>query len=45
MASQFVSKSIGSICSTARTSPLLLCEHGVGRICTRETDFNQFPFS
>jgi uncharacterized protein len=23
---------------------ILMREHGVGRICTRDTDFNQFPF-
>jgi predicted nucleic acid-binding protein len=23
---------------------ILMREHGIGRICTRDTDFNQFPF-
>jgi uncharacterized protein len=25
-------------------SPTPLREHGIVRICTRDTDFNQFPF-
>jgi uncharacterized protein len=23
---------------------ILMREHGIARICTRDTDFNQFPF-
>jgi predicted nucleic acid-binding protein len=23
---------------------ILMREHGIGRICTRDTDFNRFPF-
>jgi predicted nucleic acid-binding protein len=25
-------------------TPTLMREHEIGRICTRDTDFNQFPF-
>jgi hypothetical protein len=27
-----------------RHTAILMREHGIGRICTRDTDFNQFPF-
>jgi hypothetical protein len=29
--------------TTAHTA-ILMREHGIGRICTRDTDFNRFPF-
>ena len=33
----------GNLLHDAHTA-ILMREHGVGRICTRDTDFNQFPF-
>jgi len=33
----------GNLLHDARTA-ILMREHGIGRICTRDTDFNQFPF-
>ena len=32
----------GNLLHDARTA-ILMREHGIGRICTRDTDFNQFP--
>ena len=36
-------RTLPAICSTTRT-PILMREHGIGRICTRDTEFNRFPF-
>jgi predicted nucleic acid-binding protein len=33
----------GNILHDTHTA-ILMREHGIGRICTRDTDFNQFPF-
>jgi predicted nucleic acid-binding protein len=33
----------GNLFHNAHTA-ILMREHGIGRICTRDTDFNQFPF-
>jgi len=33
----------GNLIHDAHTA-ILMREHGIGRICTRDTDFNQFPF-
>ena len=33
----------GNLLHDAHTA-ILMREHGVRRICTRDTDFNQFPF-
>ena len=33
----------GNLLHDAHTA-ILMREHGIGRICTRDTDFNQFPF-
>jgi predicted nucleic acid-binding protein len=33
----------GNLLHDAYTA-ILMREHGIGRICTRDTDFNQFPF-
>jgi len=33
----------GNLMHDAHTA-ILMREHGIGRICTRDTDFNQFPF-
>jgi len=33
----------GNLVHDAHTA-ILMREHGIGRICTRDTDFNQFPF-
>jgi len=33
----------GNILHDAHTA-ILMREHGIGRICTRDTDFNRFPF-
>lgn len=33
----------GNLIHDAHTA-ILMREHGVGRICTRDTDFNRFPF-
>jgi uncharacterized protein len=33
----------GNLMHDAHTA-ILMREHGVGRICTRDTDFNRFPF-
>jgi uncharacterized protein len=33
----------GNLVHDAHTA-ILMREHGVGRICTRDTDFNRFPF-
>ena len=33
----------GNLVHDAHTA-ILMREHGVGRICTHDTDFNQFPF-
>jgi hypothetical protein len=33
----------GNLFHDAHTA-ILMREHGIGRICTRDTDFNQFPF-
>jgi toxin-antitoxin system PIN domain toxin len=33
----------GNLLHDAHTA-ILMREHGVGRICTRDTDFNRFPF-
>jgi uncharacterized protein len=33
----------GNLLHDARTA-ILMREHGIVRICTRDTDFNQFPF-
>jgi uncharacterized protein len=37
-------RTLPTICSTTHTA-VLMREHGTARICTRDTDFNQFPFS
>src|SRR5258707_821785 len=33
----------GNLVHDAHTA-ILMREHGIGRICTRDTDFNKFPF-
>jgi predicted nucleic acid-binding protein len=33
----------GNLLHDAHTA-ILMREHGIARICTRDTDFNQFPF-
>ncbi|HEY1362450.1 MAG TPA: TA system VapC family ribonuclease toxin [Xanthobacteraceae bacterium] len=33
----------GNLLHDAHTA-ILMREHGIGRICTRDTDFNRFPF-
>jgi uncharacterized protein len=33
----------GNVLHDAHTA-ILMREHGIGRICTRDTDFNRFPF-
>src|SRR5262249_8922648 len=33
----------GNLLHDAHTA-ILMRKHGIGRICTRDTDFNQFPF-
>jgi predicted nucleic acid-binding protein len=33
----------GNLFHDAHTA-ILMREHGIGRICSRDTDFNQFPF-
>jgi toxin-antitoxin system PIN domain toxin len=34
---------VGNLIHDAHTA-ILMREHGIARICTRDTDFNQFPF-
>lgn len=34
----------GNLMHDAHTA-ILMREHGIARICTRDTDFNRFPFS
>jgi hypothetical protein len=36
-------RTLPAIYST-RCTAILMREHGIGRICIRDTDFNQFPF-
>ena len=33
----------GNVFHDAETA-VLMCEHGIRRICTRDTDFHRFPF-